>query len=80
MIELLKLGKTRGYGRLEEAIEDAVGLGCWDWEAVRCLIESSDLDRRQVEPLDVGALVIYEQELPSVKEYDYLTTVDAAIL
>jgi hypothetical protein len=79
MVELLLLGRERGYGRLEQAVGAALQMGSSDPAAVRYLM-ITDRDelavkrgvQTRLEAGDLGALVQYERPLPSVQEYDRL--------
>lgn len=74
MIELLRLGREHGWGRLEQAVGQAVEMGCWDASAVKYLVTAEGLDRRQLERLEVGELSRYERPAPGVQDYDQLLT------
>jgi hypothetical protein len=77
MVELLLLGRERGYGRLEQAVDAALQMGSSDSAAVRYLM-MTDRDESagngtaptRLEASDLGALVRYERPMPSVQEYD----------
>jgi len=79
MVELLLLGRERGYERLEQAVGTALQMGSSDSAAVRYLI-MTDRDELagkgdapiRLEASDLGALIQYERPLPSVQEYDRL--------
>ncbi len=77
MIELLLLGRQYGYARLEQAVAQALGLGCSDAAAVRHLIVVGPSSRRsrknqKLPPQALGALSYYERPQPAVREYDQL--------
>jgi transposase len=72
MIELLKLGRQEGYGRLEQAVSWALSQGCWDAAAVRYLMSHDGLQGRRADPIEVGVLSRYERPLPEVGQYDQL--------
>jgi transposase len=72
MIDLLKLGKQNGHGRLKEAIETALATGCKDAAAVQHLFHARDLNRVPCEAIDIGSLERYQRPLPVVNEYDQL--------
>lgn len=79
MVELLLLGRERGYGRLERAVVAALQMGSSDSAAVRYLMmaDSDELAAKggaptRLEASDLGALIQYERPLPSVQEYDRL--------
>jgi len=72
MVELLKLASREGYGRLEQAVNLALSLECWDAAAVRYLMTSGRLESRPPDPIDVGVLSQYERPLPEVVHYDQL--------
>jgi transposase len=72
MIDLLKLGKHNGHGRLREAIETALATGCKDAAAVQHLFYARDLNRVPCEAIDIGSLERYQRPLPMVNEYDQL--------
>jgi hypothetical protein len=79
MVELLLLGRERGYGRLERAVGAALQMGSSDPATVRYLMmtdrdELAVKDGLQIrlEADELGALAQYERPLPSVQEYDRL--------
>jgi hypothetical protein len=72
MIDLLKLAKQNGQGRLREAIEAALAIGCTDAAAVHHLFHTQDLNRVPCAPIDIGALERYQRPLPAMSEYDQL--------
>jgi hypothetical protein len=72
MIDLLKLAKQNGRGRLREAIETALATGCTDAAAVQHLFHSRDLSRAPCEAIDIGSLERYQRPLPVMNEYDRL--------
>jgi hypothetical protein len=72
MIDLLKLAKHTGQGRLQEAIETALATGCKDAAAVEHLFHARDLNRVPCEAIDIGSLERYQRPLPLVNEYDQL--------
>jgi transposase len=74
MIELLKLAKQNGHGRLREAIETALATGCTDAAAVQHLFHSRDLSRVPCEEIDIGSLERYQRPLPVMSQYDRLLT------
>lgn len=78
MIELLLLGREQGYERLENAIAQALELGCTDAAAVRYLMQASSLAHRPAELLEVPSLARYEQPLPVITSYDQLLSVGAS--
>jgi len=79
MVELLQLGRERGYERLEQAVGTALQMGSSDSAAVRYLMmtDRGELAAKGSAPIrleasDLGALIQYERPLPSVQEYDRL--------
>ena len=77
MVELLLLGRERGYGRLEQAVDAALQMGSSDPAAVRYLMMTDGGDRQASAPTrleggELGALAQYERPLPSVQNYDQL--------
>jgi hypothetical protein len=72
MIELLRLGKARGYETLRQAVESALEMGSCDVSTVRYLMTAGELDRKSPEPIDVGPLSCYERPLPVMTDYDQL--------
>jgi transposase len=72
MIELLLLGREQGYDQLEQAIAQALELGCTDAAAVRYLMQASGLAHQPVELLELPNLARYEQPLPCITSYDQL--------
>jgi transposase len=72
MIDLLKLGKQNGHGRLRAAVEAALANGCTDAAAVQHLFNAADLNRLPCEAIDIGSLERYQRPLPVMNEYDRL--------
>ena len=76
MVELLLLGRQHGYQQLEQAVTQALGLGCSDAAAVRHLLLTPSLPRGRrrprLPPQELGALSCYERPQPAVREYDQL--------
>ncbi len=72
MIDLLKLAKQNGRGRLQEAIETALATGCTDAAAVQHLFHAPDLNRVPCEAIDIGSLEQYQRPMPVMNEYDQL--------
>lgn len=72
MIEILQLGQRHGPARLRQAIEEALRLGCSDVAAVRYLLTADQLQKKQPERVELGALICYERPLPTVEAYDQL--------
>jgi transposase len=73
MIDLLLLGRARGFDRLREAVEKTVTMGCMDVSAVVLLL-SGDVSesRATAEPVDIGALSRYDRPQPRLADYDQL--------
>jgi len=78
MIELLLLGRERGYEPLEKAIAQALAVGCTDAAAVRYLMQASELTHRPVELVEIPNLARYDQPLPCVTSYDQLLSQGAS--
>ena len=72
MIELLLVGRNKGYSRLQRAIEKALELGCSDTSAVRYLLHDEELGRPPVEAVELGDLHRYDRPLPTLAAYDLL--------
>jgi hypothetical protein len=75
MIELLDLGRKHGFGRLEEAICQALRFGAMDAAAVRYLLEADTLAEAEVSPLleeEVLRLEYYARPQPTLSAYDGL--------
>lgn len=72
MIELLQAGKGAGWERLQEAVEEALRLGCTDAAAVRHLLSAEGLQRGWTALEDLAALAQYERPMPVMSEYDRL--------
>ena len=72
MIELVQLGRQHGYGKLDDALKQALELGCSDTAAVQHLMTRAQLDRAVVPRLELVALMAYERPLPSIENYDHL--------
>src|ERR1039458_2628068 len=72
MIELLKQGSKHGWERLQQAVEQALDLGCTDAAAVRHLLVFGELGHAPVERFALDGLERYERPLPVMSEYDLL--------
>jgi transposase len=71
MIEVLMLGREHGWDQLEQAVGQALELGCFDVDAVR-LLARPPVSGRASEPVEIGALSRYDRPQPDMKEYDRL--------
>jgi transposase len=71
MIEVLMLGREHGWHRLEQAVGQALELGCFDVEAVRLLSRPCGVAKSS-EPMQIGALSRYDRPKPDLKDYDRL--------
>jgi transposase len=72
MIDVLLLGRHYGHPFVKVAIEKALGMGCFDVEAVRLLLDAERTERRQPEPVEIGALRSYDRPQPTTNNYDQL--------
>jgi len=72
MIEILLEGQKHGAGRLRQAIERALELGCSDKAAVEYLLTEEKIEKKKPEAIEVDALLAYERPQPSVAAYDRL--------
>lgn len=73
MIEILMVGRERGWRRLEQTVGQALELGCFDVEAVRLLVHTAASGAPRVpEPVEIGALSRYDRPQPEMKIYDRL--------
>jgi transposase len=72
MIELLQQGSKHGWERLQQAVEQALDLGCTDAAAVRHLLVFGELGHAPVERFALDGLERYERPLPVMSEYDLL--------
>jgi hypothetical protein len=73
MIDLLLVGRERGYEALREAIEKTLEMGCWDVSAVLLILNASQAEqRRSAEPVEIGDLSRYDRPQPTTENYDQL--------
>jgi hypothetical protein len=73
MIDVLLLGRQHGYSRLQGVVEKALGMNCFDVEAVRLLLDAEGNGKREPrEAVEVGALRVYDRPQPSTRNYDQL--------
>src|SRR5271157_2704700 len=72
MIELLQQASKHGWQRLQQAVEQALELGCTDAAAVRHLLVFGELGHAPVEGFALAGLERYERPLPVMNEYDRL--------
>jgi transposase len=78
MIELLLEGQKHGAGRLRQAIERALELGCSDKAAVQYLLTEEKLEKKKPEAIEVGALLAFERPQPDMSAYDQLLNTPVA--
>jgi len=64
------LGQQYGAGRLRQAVETALELGCSDAAAVRYLLTADALKKNKPEAVELGALISYERPQPAAADYD----------
>jgi sirohydrochlorin ferrochelatase len=73
MIDLLLVGRERGYGRLREAIEKILAMGCSDVSAVLLMLKAGEEPKREVlEAVEIGGLSRYDRPQPTTSMYDQL--------
>ena len=73
MIEVVQIGSKHGYAQLQQAVEQALEMGCFDVGAVRLLVESANLEpRKSGEAVEIGCLIGYDRPRPKVSDYDAL--------
>jgi transposase len=72
MIELLQQGSKHGWERLQQAVEQALDLGCTDAAAVRHLLVFGELTHAPVKRFALDGLERYERPLPVMSAYDLL--------
>jgi transposase len=73
MIELIMLGRKHGYRELEQAVDQALEIGCSDVSAVRLLLHAAGCEaRKSPEAVEIGALSFYDRPKPQMREYDQL--------
>jgi hypothetical protein len=53
IIELIMLGRTHGYRELEQAVDQALQLGCFDVGAVRLLLHADRESQKCPEPVEI---------------------------
>lgn len=73
MIDLLLVGRDRGYEALRQAIEKTLEMGCSDVSAVLLLLHANPAERRgSAEVVEIGALSRYDRPQPTIENYDRL--------
>ena len=72
MIEVLMLGRDHGYELLEQAVDQALKLGCYDVEALRLLLGPNNGEQKTCEQVEIGALSLFDRPQPRMDEYDQL--------
>ena len=74
MIAALQLGSRHGYRQLEQAVEQALQMGCSDVGAVRLLLDCANPEKRRppLEAVLLGDLSRYDRPLPKTDDYDQL--------
>jgi hypothetical protein len=72
-IDLLLVGRQRGYDARREAIEKTLQIGCSDVSAVLLLLNTNQAEgRRPAEAVEIGALSRYDRPQPTTENYDQL--------
>ena len=73
MIDVLLLGREHDPGRVRQAVEEALQLGCSDVGAVRYLLGAASRERQPaVGPVEIGALNRYDRPQPNLADYERL--------
>jgi transposase len=73
MIDLLIVGRERGYDALRQAIEKTLEIGSSDVSVVLLLLNGDRSERqRSTEPVEIGALTRYDRPMPTTNNYDQL--------
>jgi hypothetical protein len=73
MIDLLLVGRDRGYAALRQAIEKTLEIGSSDVSVVLLLLNAERAGRqRSAEPVEIGELSRYDRPLPTTENYDQL--------
>lgn len=73
MIEVLLLGRAHDPARVQQAVVEALQLGCSDVGAVRYLLGAASRERPPtVGPVELGALNRYDRPLPNLADYERL--------
>ena len=72
MVELIMLGRQHGYRELEQAVSQALDMGCFDVGAVRLLLHADRESPKSPEPVEIGVLSCYDRPQPDLGEYDQL--------
>jgi hypothetical protein len=73
MIDLLMVGRDRGYDALRQAIEKTLEIGSSDVSVVLLLLNGDRSERqRSIEPVEIGELTRYDRPMPTTDNYDQL--------
>jgi hypothetical protein len=73
MIDLLIVGRDRGYEALRQAIEKTLEIGSSDVSVVLLLLNADRAGRqRPAEPVEIGELTRYDRPMPTTDNYDQL--------
>lgn len=73
MIDLLIVGRDRGYDALRQAIEKTLEIGSSDVSVVLLLLNADRAGRqRPAEPVEIGELTRYDRPMPTTDNYDQL--------
>jgi hypothetical protein len=73
MIEVLQLGREFGIAELQQAVETALNVGCFDANAVRLLLNAARSEQcKDTDPIEIGALSRYDRPPPTLNHYDRL--------
>jgi transposase len=73
MIDLLIVGRERGYDALRQAIKRTLEIGSSDVSVVLLLLNAERAGRqRSAEPVEIGGLARYDRPMPTTTNYDQL--------
>jgi len=72
MLDLLIVGRDCGYDALRQAIEKTLEIGSSDVSVVLLLLNADRAGPRSAEPVEIGALTLYDRPMPTTANYDQL--------
>lgn len=74
MVDLLLLARAHGWPAVQQAVDEALRLGCIDESAVKCLLALAGAARppAPLSPEELGRLSRYDRPLPEMSGYDRL--------
>jgi transposase len=78
MIQVLSLIKQHGHRKVQNAVSEALSMGCSDGAAIRHLLGAAELAHARTAIIELGELSRFERPLPLMNDYDGLLSHEVA--